>query len=92
MEPIALPLCNTDDPADLEAWFGPFGYADNFRKVVLSNCAEIIRAQATEKLTEARLSDISHTADYYVTFLTECLNGRRLREQNVRDSIANGGR
>lgn len=88
--PDRIPLCDVTDPADLEAWFGPFGYADHFRKVVLSNCAEIIRARTTEKLTEARLSDLSHTDEFYVDFLIQCLNGRRLREQNVRDSIAQG--
>ena len=92
MEQIKLPLCDTSNPADLESWFGQFGYDQYFRKVVLANCAEIVRATATEKLTEARLSDLSHTHPLYVQFLTDCLNGRRLREQNVRDSIAGGVR
>lgn len=85
-----LPVCDTANPADLEAWFGPFGYADHFRKVVLASCREVARAQATEKLTEAKLDDVAHTSDRYVDFLIECLNGRRLREQNVLDSIARG--
>lgn len=89
-EPIPLPTCNTSDPADLEAWYGNFGYADHFRKVVLSNCAEIIRASATDKLSEARIDQLAHTHDLYVDFLIQCLNGRRMREQNVRDSFVQG--
>jgi hypothetical protein len=87
-----VPLCDTSNPADLEAWFGPFGYADHFRKVVLSNCAEIIRASTNGKLSEARIDQLAHTHTLYVDFLIQCLTGRRLREQNVRDSIATGGR
>ena len=85
-----IPLCDTSNPADLEAWFGNFGYADHFRKVVLANCKEIIRAKATEKVTEARIDDLARISDFYVDFLIQCLDGRRLREQNVRDSIARG--
>lgn len=88
---LDIPLCDTSNPADLEAWFGNYGYAGDFRKVVLSNCAEIIRAEATDKLSEARIDQLAHIHPLYVDFLIQCLNGRRLREQNVRDSIANGG-
>ena len=91
MEPIILPTCDTSDPASLEAWYGDFGWAQHIRKVVLSNCAEIVRAEATEKLSEARIDALAHIHPLYVGFLTDCLNGRRLREQNVRDSIVNGG-
>ena len=81
-----LPVCDTSNPADLEAWFGNYGFADHFRKIVLASCREIARAKATEKLTEAKLDDAAHTSDIYVDFLIQCLNGRRLREQNVMDS------
>lgn len=86
-----IPVCDTTNPADLEAWFGNFGYADHFRKVVLATVKELVRAQATEKVTEARLDDLARVHDIYVDFLTQCLNGRRLREQNVRDSIMTTG-
>jgi hypothetical protein len=91
MEPIILPVCDTSDPASLEAFFGNYGYADHFRKVVLSNCAEIIRAEATEKISEARIDQLAHIHPLYVDFLIQSLNGRRLREQNVRESIVSGG-
>ena len=86
-----LPACNTNDPADLEAWFGNFGFSDHFRKVVLASCKEVERAKAVErneKITVDRLDDLARTSDAYVSFLVENLNGRRLREQNVRDSMA----
>lgn len=85
-----IPMCDTSNPADLEAWFGNFGYADHFRKVVLASCKEIARATASEKVTEAKLDDAAHTSDLYVDFLIQCLGGRRLREQNVLDSNARG--
>lgn len=85
-----IPVCDTSDPASLEAWFGNFGYADHFRKIVLASCREIARARATEKLTESKVDDIAHTSDVYVDFLIQCLNGRRLREQNVLDSTQGG--
>lgn len=94
MPTLEIPSCNTSDPADLEAWFGNFGYAGDFRKVVLSNCAELVRAGAAAgdaKISESRVNDLAHTHAIYVDFLIHCLNGRRLREQNVRDSIAQGG-
>lgn len=81
-----IPTCDTSNPADLEAWFGNYGYADHFRKVVLSSCREVARAKATEKLTEAKLDDLAHTSDVYVDFLIQCLQGRQLREQNVLES------
>ena len=85
-----LPMCDTSNPADLEAWFGNFGYADYFRKVVLASCKEIARAKATEKLSEAKLDDLAHTSDNYVDFLIQCLEGRRLREQNVLETTRHG--
>jgi len=87
-----IPLCNTEDPADLEAWFGPFGWADHLRKIVLSNCAEAIRARAEGKVTEKQIDTLAHIEGAYVDFVIQCLNGRRLREQNVRDSITGGPR
>lgn len=92
MDAIQLPTCDTSDPASLEAWYGDFGWAQHFRKVVLSNCAEIVRAEATEKLSESRIDQLAHIHPLYLSFLTDCLNGRRLREQNVRDSLVGGGR
>ena len=82
-----LPACDTTNPADLETWFGNFGYAEHYRKVVLALAKELERAKAgTEKITESRLDDLARTSDAYLEFLAACLYGRRLREQNVLDS------
>lgn len=89
-----IPTCDTSDPASLEAWFGSFGLADHWRKVRLSMCAELVRAGAAtgdSKISEARVNDLAHTHPLYIDFLVHCLNGKRVREQNVIDSLANGG-
>ena len=86
-----LPDCDMNNPADLESWYGPFGYADHWRKVVLANAREIVRATNAlggEKLSEARIDDRARTSDSYLTFLTTHLEGRRKREENVLSSMA----
>jgi hypothetical protein len=80
-----------NDPASLEAWFGLYGHAEHFRKVVLASARETERARATAtetKVTEARLDDLARTSDKYVDYLIATLHGRHLREQNVLSSMA----
>lgn len=80
-----------NDPASLEAWFGNYGHAEHFRKVVLASAREAQRARAAavqEKVTEARLDDLARTSDKYVDYLIATLKGRALREQNVLASMA----
>lgn len=84
-----LPDFDFNDPAQLEALFGNFGFSDHWRKIVLANCREIERAKAatTEgKVTEARLDDLARLHPSYIDFITEHLDGRALRERNVLDS------
>lgn len=79
------------DPGSLEAWFGPFGYAEHFRKIVLATCRELERAKALErgeKVSEARLDDLARTSDQYVQFIVDTLNGRHLREKNALAAMA----
>lgn len=80
-----LPMCDLTNPADLESWFGNFGFVDHFRKIVLSSCKEIERAK-NPAASEAKLDTLAHINDSYVDFMIQCLNGRRLREQNVLES------
>lgn len=83
-----------DDPASLEAFFGNFGHAEHFRKVVLASAREAARARAAllaekdgvKMPSEAKLDDLARTSDKYVDYLIATLNGRRLREQNVLES------
>ena|ERR1035437_10208218 len=89
----SLPHCDASNPADLEAFYGNFGFFELYRKVVLADAKEIIRAKAVaaaEKITESRIDDLSRTSDLYVNFLAVHLKGRQLREQNVLDSNRNG--
>lgn len=93
LDSARIPVCDTSDPASLEAWYGTFGWADHLRKIVLSNCAEMIRATAAiedTKLSETRINDLAHTHELYLAFVLQSLAGRTLREQNVRDSIDGG--
>ena len=79
------------DAGSLEAFFGNFGHAEHFRKVILADCREAIRAKyaaSGEKITEARLEDLSRTHDRYIDWLVYTLRGRQLREQNVLSSAA----
>jgi hypothetical protein len=77
---------DANDPASLEAFFGNFGHAEHFRKVVLASAREAVRAEyavKNEKVTEARLDDLARTHPKYVDWLTYTLTGRVLREKNV---------
>jgi hypothetical protein len=87
-----LPGVDMDDPGQVEAFYGPGGFVDHLRKIVLSSCREIERAKALasgEKMTESRLDDLAHLHENYVQFIIDHLNGRRLRELNVLQSLAN---
>ena len=82
---------DNSDPASLAAWFGNFGHAEHFRKVVLASCREAERAKAAAaetKVSEARLDDMARTSDKYVQYLIDTLNGRHAWEQNVLASMA----
>lgn len=75
-----------NDPASLEAWFGNFGHAEHFRKVILSDCREAVRAEYDakgEKVSEARLDTLARIHNNYVDWLTYTLRGRIARERNV---------
>jgi len=85
-EGVQVPQCDTTDAGELYAWYGPFGFCDQFRKVVLSNCKEVIRAAMTVqdvKVTEARLDDLAHVHPAYLTFLTTHLVGRIAYEREA---------
>lgn len=90
-----LPTIDFNNPAELESWFGPFGFFDYYRKVVLSNCQEIVRASAAMqnmKLTESRIDAMAHTHGLYLDFLIDGLKGRRKREKMVREALTGYGR
>ncbi len=85
-----LPDCDTNDPGSLEAWYAPYGFCESYRKVVLSNCREIVRASAAlagQKISEARIDDLARTHANYLDFLAVHLQGRRLREKMIRGAM-----
>ena len=89
-----MPQVDLTNPGELEAMYGPFGFADHWRKVCLANCREIVRAGAAlgnHKLTESRIDDLARTHSIYLQFLTDHLNGRRTREQAIREVTMGGG-
>lgn len=80
-----------NDPASIEAWFGPFGHAEHFRKVVLATAYESERAKAEtngEKASEARLNNLARTSDLYVQYLIDTLNARTLRNKSAIEALA----
>jgi len=93
LAPERIPQCDMSDPASLEAFYGPFGVGEHLRKIVLSNCAEIVRARAVAeetKISEARVNDLAHIHDFYLDFTIQSVQGRTLRSQNVIDSLQQG--
>lgn len=88
-----VPNCNPSDPAQIEALFGNFGLFDHWRKVVLSNCEEIVRARYTlkgEKITESRINSLARLHPNYIELLTQGLLGRTERERNVHEAASGG--
>ena len=88
-----MPTCDVTDPASLESWYGNFGFYQDFRRVLIASCREIVRSSAAlagTKLTEARIDDLAHLQSQYLDFLTEHLNGRRIREESVREAMSGG--
>lgn len=85
-----VPPVDFSDVASVESWYGPFGFFENFRKIVLANCRELERAKAlvrNEKpLSNERADDLARQSDTYVSFIVEHLKGRQLREKNALQS------
>ena len=89
---FGIPVCDMDDPGQVEAWFAPGSYShyEHFRKVVLAGCRELVRARAAvdaEKLSEARIDDKARLTDNYMQYLTDSLEGRSIRETMIRQRM-----
>lgn len=88
-----LPPLDLTDPAQLEAFYGNFAFFDHYRKSILAQCHELLRAkylEAGEKITETRLENEARVHPIYLDFLSEHFKGRHQREQNVLASLRNG--
>lgn len=76
---VEIPELVSDDPAALAAFYSGYAFFEMWRKVLLSNCRETIRAQMTlaeTKITESRLDDLGHLHPAYLAYLTTHLQGR----------------
>jgi hypothetical protein len=83
------------DPAQVETWFEPgtASLGEHIRSAVKSNCAEIIRAEyaeRNEKISEARIDDLSKTHEAYYAVLRDLIVGRTERNRNRIASLRNG--
>lgn len=86
-EIVTLPKCDTNDPGDLAAWYGNYGYDEKYRKVRLANARELVRARAVlleATISEARIDDLARQEETYLDYLAENLTGRRIYEAEMR--------
>ena len=77
----------SDDHAVLAAWYSGWAYAETYRKTVLAQCRELVRAKAAaagKKMTEARVDDLARTHPVYLSYLEKHLRGRVLWEEEVK--------
>lgn len=87
-----MPEFDLTNPAVRAALYGNFGHYDDWREVVLANCAEIVRATATLTgihVTDARMKNMAKTHPLYLDFLTVHFAGRTAWEDDVR-AVASG--
>jgi hypothetical protein len=87
---MTAPAVDFTNPAELAAHYGPFGFSDHWRKVVLANCREIIRAESAvngEKCSEARTDDLARLHPLYLEWLTTNLQGRIAYEAMVKEAV-----
>jgi hypothetical protein len=87
-----LPALDLTDPANLEAFYGNFAFFDHYRKSILSQCYEMVRATVPtgEKWTEAKIENYARQHPVYLDFLATHFRGREQRERNVWESLRNG--
>jgi hypothetical protein len=93
--PPLAPERESDDYPVLAAWYSQFSFCEHYRKVVLAQTRELIRAQyaakpteAERKVTETRLDDLARTHPLYLDYLAVHLRGRALWEHEF---LAQGG-
>jgi hypothetical protein len=85
-----LPGVDMDDPAQVEAWFAPGSYShyEHFRKCVLSQCKELVRAKYLDtRISEARIEDLARLHTNYIEYLSDSLYGRQMRETLIRQRM-----
>lgn len=84
-----VPDFDLEDEAVREALYGSFGHYDDWRVVILANCAEIVRA-TTKGLTVDRVKDMARTHPLYLDFITTHLNGKTEYSRDKKKVAAGG--
>lgn len=85
-----LPDFDLDDEAVRDALYGNFGHYDDWRSVVLANCAEIVRATTKEKLVGDRVKDLAKTHPLYLDFLTTHFMGKAEYSRDKKKAAGGG--
>ena len=81
---VLVPDRTDDDYPTLAAWYSGYSYAEHYRKVVLAQVRELVRADFAlrgEKCTESRLDDLARIHPTYLSFLHDHLLGRTKYEK-----------
>ena len=76
---LVIPEPDLEDPGTLAAWYSGFAFAESYRKIVLAQCRELVRAKfvaANAKITESRIDDLARNHPSYLAFLETHLHGR----------------
>lgn len=86
---VAVPERETNSYEELCAWYSGFSFCEHYRKVIQSQCQEIVRARHVgEKITEARIEALARLEPAYLNYLEKHLHGRILWEKAF---LAQGG-
>jgi hypothetical protein len=88
---VGIPERETNDYAELAAWYSGFSFSEHYRKVIQSQCQEMVRARyavAGEKISETRIESLARLEPAYLNYLERQLYGRILWE---REFLAQGG-
>lgn len=84
-----VPDFDLEDEAVRDALYGPFGHYDDWRVVILANCAEIVRA-TTKGLTVERVKDMAKTHPLYLDFITTHLGGKTHYSRDKKKAAGGG--
>lgn len=85
----SVPDFDLDDEAVRDALYGNFGHYDDWRVVILANCAEIVRA-TTKGLNADRVKDMARTHPLYLQFITTHIYGK-IEYSRDKKKAAGGG-
>lgn len=83
---VRIPEPDHNSLAHLHSWYGPFGMYQDYRKVVVSSCHQIVRAEAVRdgfSMTDKSADAAAHLHPAYIAFLERSLEGRIAYEAEV---------